>query len=378
MWAERTSRISLSGIREAAKMRRDAINLGLGEPDFDTPAHIKEAAKAALDEGFTGYTPNKGFPELINEIARYYEQYGVYAGQEQILCTSGCSEALHLAFEALVNPGDEVIIPDPGFVAYSPLTRVAGGVPVSARVKAPDEFRLTPDTVAECVTHKTKALVINSPANPTGALQHYDEMRGFVELADDYDFHIISDEVYDKIVYERKHISPASISPDRVIVVNAVSKTYAMTGWRLGYAIAPAAIAEEMLKVHQYIQACAPSISQKAAYVALTGPQNSVRAMVEEFRARRNIVVQSLKEITNCVKPAGAFYAFPRFATQRTSLDLARRLAQAGVIIVPGSAFGRFGEGHLRISYAASRENLERALTIIKKQVQQNNSVPEP
>lgn len=359
-------------------MRRDAINLGLGEPDFDTPAHIKEAAKAALDEGFTGYTPNKGFPELINEIARYYEQYGVYAGQEQILCTSGCSEALHLAFEALVNPGDEVIIPDPGFVAYSPLTRVAGGVPVSARVKAPDEFRLTPDTVAECVTHKTKALVINSPANPTGALQHYDEMRGFVELADDYDFHIISDEVYDKIVYERKHISPASISPDRVIVVNAVSKTYAMTGWRLGYAIAPAAIAEEMLKVHQYIQACAPSISQKAAYVALTGPQNSVRAMVEEFRARRNIVVQSLKEITNCVKPAGAFYAFPRFATQRTSLDLARRLAQAGVIIVPGSAFGRFGEGHLRISYAASRENLERALTIIKKQVQQNNSVPEP
>lgn len=378
MWAERTSHISLSGIREAAKMRRDAINLGLGEPDFDTPAHIKEAAKAALDEGFTGYTPNKGFPELINEIARYYEQYGVYAGQEQILCTSGCSEALHLAFEALVNPGDEVIIPDPGFVAYSPLTRVAGGVPVSARVKAPDEFRLTPDTVAECVTHKTKALVINSPANPTGALQHYDEMRGFVELADDYDFHIISDEVYDKIVYERKHISPASISPDRVIVVNAVSKTYAMTGWRLGYAIAPAAIAEEMLKVHQYIQACAPSISQKAAYVALTGPQNSVRAMVEEFRARRNIVVQSLKEITNCVKPAGAFYAFPRFATQRTSLDLARRLAQAGVIIVPGSAFGRFGEGHLRISYAASRENLERALTIIKKQVQQNNSVPEP
>jgi aspartate aminotransferase len=376
MWAKRTSHISLSGIREAAKMRRDAINLGLGEPDFDTPPHIKEAAKAALDAGFTGYTPNKGYSELIDELARYYEQYGVYARPEQVLCTSGCSEALHLAFEALVNPGDEVIIPDPGFVAYSPLTRVAGGVPVSARVEAPDEFRLTPDTVAECVTNKTKALVINSPANPTGAVQHYDEMRGFIELADDHDFYIISDEVYDKIIYERQHISPASISPDRVIVVNAVSKTYAMTGWRLGYAIAPAGIIEEMLKVHQYIQACAPSISQKAAYVALTGPQDSVRAMVEEFRARRNAVVQSLREIADCVNPAGAFFAFPRFATQGTSLDLARQLARAGVIIVPGSTFGPFGEGHLRISYAASRQNLERGLKIIKKEVQRNNSVP--
>jgi aspartate aminotransferase len=375
MWAERTSHISLSGIREAAKMRRDAINLGLGEPDFDTPPHIKEAAKAALDAGFTGYTPNKGYSELIDEIARYYEQYGVSTRPEQILCTSGCSEALHLAFEALVDPGDEVIIPDPGFVAYSPLTRVAGGVPVSARVEAPDEFRLTPDTVAECVTNKTKALVINSPANPTGAVQHYDEMRGFIELAEDHDFYIISDEVYDKIIYERQHISPASISPDRVIVVNAVSKTYAMTGWRLGYAIAPTAIIEEMLKVHQYIQACAPSISQKAAYVALTGPQDSVRAMVEEFRARRNAVVKSLREIADCVNPAGAFFVFPRFATQGTSLDLARQLARAGVIIVPGSTFGQFGEGHLRISYAASRQNLERGLKIIKKEVQRNNSV---
>jgi aspartate aminotransferase len=372
MWAERTSHISLSGIREAAKMRHDAINLGLGEPDFDTPAHIKEAAKAALDEGFTGYTPNNGYPELIGEIARYYKQYRVDAGPEQILCTSGCSEALHLALEVLVNSGDEVIVPDPGFVAYSPLTRVAGGVPVSARVEAPNEFRLTPDTVAECITNKTRALVVNSPANPTGAVQHYDEMRAFVELADDHNFHIISDEVYDKIIYERQHVSPASINPDRVIVVNAVSKTYAMTGWRLGYTIAPAAIIEEMLKVHQYIQACAPSISQKAAYVALAGPQDSVAAMVEEFRARRNAVVQSLREIADCVKPAGAFFVFPRFAVQGTSLDLAKQLARAGVIIVPGSAFGRFGEGHLRISYAASRRNLERALRILKKEVQRN------
>jgi aspartate aminotransferase len=225
-----------------------AINLGLGQPDFDTPAHIKEAAKEALDRGYTGYTPNKGFPELIDAIVSYYEQYGVQTGQEQIICTSGGSEALHLAFEALINPGDEVILPDPGFVAYLPLTLVAGGVPVSARVSADDNFRLQPDAVADRVTDKTKALVINSPANPTGAVQRRNEMQGFVELADDHDFYIISDEVYDKILYKGKHVSPASIDPDRVIVANSVSKTYAMTGWRLGYTIAPAAITESGLR----------------------------------------------------------------------------------------------------------------------------------
>jgi aspartate aminotransferase len=370
MWAERTSHFSLSGIREMFELTKpNAINLGLGQPDFDTPAHIKEAAKRALDEGYTGYTPNKGFPELIDAIASYYEQYGVQTDEGQILCTSGGSEALHLAFEALINPGDEVIVPDPGFVAYSPLTHVAGGVPVSARVKAADDFKLQPDTVADRITRKTKALVINSPANPTGAVQRYDELRGFVELARDHDFHIISDEVYDKILYEGEHVSPASIDPERVIVVNSVSKTYAMTGWRLGYAIAPTAIVEEMLKVHQYIQACAPSISQKAGYVALTGPQESVRSMVDEFRARRSVVLEHLKEIAECVTPEGAFYVFPRFATSDTSLDLTKKLAQAGVVVVPGSAFGHFGEGHVRISYAASQESIRRAFRIIKEQV---------
>ena len=370
MWAERTSHFSLSGIREMfALTKPGAINLGLGQPDFDTPAHIKEAAKEALDRGYTGYTPNKGFPELIDAIVSYYEQYGVQTGQEQIICTSGGSEALHLAFEALINPGDEVILPDPGFVAYLPLTLVAGGVPVSARVSADDNFRLQPDAVADRVTDKTKALVINSPANPTGAVQRRNEMQGFVELADDHDFYIISDEVYDKILYKGKHVSPASIDPDRVIVANSVSKTYAMTGWRLGYTIAPAAITEEMLKVHQYIQACAPSISQKAAYAALTGSQDSVRAMVEKFRARRNVVMHHLKGIAECATPEGAFYVFPRCTTSYTSLELTKKLAEAGVIVVPGSAFGQFGEGHVRISYAASHENIDRAFQIIKELV---------
>jgi aspartate aminotransferase len=370
MWAERTSQISLSGIREMFTLTKpDAINLGLGQPDFDTPAHIKEAAKKALDAGYTSYTPNLGFPELIDAIAHYYEQYGVHAGQEQIICTSGGSEALHLAFEALVNPGDEVILPDPGFVAYSPLTRVAGGVPVSARVKAADGFKLQPNTVAECITEKTKVLIINSPANPTGAVQRYDEIKGFVELAEDNDFYIVSDEVYDKLLYAGEHVSPASFDSERVIVVNSMSKTYAMTGWRLGYAIAPAALIEEMLKVHQYIQACAPSISQKAAYAALTGPQDSVRSMVEEFKTRRSVVMEHLREIAECVTPEGAFYVFPRFATSDTSLGLTKKLAQAGVIVVPGSAFGRFGEGHIRISYAASQQDIDRAFRIIKEEV---------
>jgi aspartate aminotransferase len=368
MWAERTSHISLSGIREMfALTKPHAINLGLGQPDFDTPVHIKEAAKEALDGGFTGYTPNKGFPELIDAIARYYEQYGIHANQDQIICTSGGSEALHLAFEALVNPGDEVIIPDPGFVAYSPLTRVAGGSPVSAQIKADDDFRLQPSTVADCITDKTKVLVINSPANPTGAVQRYDELRGFIELANDYDFYIISDEVYERILYTGEHVSAGSIDSGRVIVVNSVSKTYAMTGWRLGYAIAPDAIIEEMLKVHQYIQACAPSISQKAAYAALNGPQESVRSMLEEFRKRRNAVMEHLAEVAECVTPQGAFYVFPRFFTSDTSLDLTKKLAQEGVIVVAGSAFGRFGEGHIRISYAASQEAIDRAFQIIKK-----------
>jgi len=370
MWAKRTSHISLSGIREMfALTKPNAINLGLGQPDFDTPMHIKEAAKEALDAGFTGYTPNKGYPELIDAIARYYRQYGVHASQEQIICTSGGSEALHLAFEALVNPGDEVIIPDPGFVAYAPLTRIAGGVPVSARITANDGFRLQPSTVADCITAKTKVLVINSPANPTGAVQRYDELKAFVELANDHDFYIISDEVYDKILYVGEHVSAGSIDSDRVIVVNSVSKTYAMTGWRLGYAIAPDMIIDEMLKVHQYIQACAPSISQKAAFTALNGPQESVKSMVNEFRVRRDAVMQHLTGIAECVTPEGAFYVFPRFFTSDTSLELTKKLAQKGVIVVAGSSFGRFGEKHIRISYAASQQAIDHAFKIIKEQV---------
>ncbi len=370
MAAYRTSYISLSGIRAAAShIKPGAIYLGLGQPDFDTPEHIKEAAKRAIDEGCSGYTPNIGFPELIDAIVDYYRRYRVDARKENVLCTSGASEGLHLSVEALVNPGDEVIVPDPGFVAYRPLIHIAGGLPVGARVFESDDFRLLPETVAELITTKTKAMVINSPANPTGAVQRFSDMKAFVELANDYDFYIISDEVYDRIIYDAQHVSPASIDPERVIVINAVSKTYAMTGWRLGYTIAPVDLIEEMLKMHQYIQACAPAVSQKAAYAALTGPNDSIDAMVREFRNRRELVLNELNGIADCVTPKGAFYVFPRFHIHDVSVDLAARFAQAGVIVVPGSAFGEYGEGYIRISYAASQGDLRRALDIIRQQL---------
>ncbi|MGZ4903499.1 MAG: pyridoxal phosphate-dependent aminotransferase [Halobacteriota archaeon] len=370
MVAYRTSYISLSGIRESfSHAKPDMINLGLGQPDFDTPTHIKEAAKNAIDEGYTGYAPNHGFIELIDAVISYYRRYGVDARKENVLCTSGASEGLHLSFEALIDPGDEVIVPDPGFVAYRPLVHIAGGLPVGAQVVQEEDFRLTPETVAKLITKKTRALVVNSPANPTGAVQQYEDMKAFVELANDYDFYIISDEVYDRIIYDTKHVSPACIDPERVIVVNAVSKTYAMTGWRLGYTIAPIDITEEMLKVHQYIQACAPSVSQKAAHAALTGPSDSIDAMVHEFRNRRDLVLKQLNGIADCAVPQGAFYVFPRFHIHDTSLDLAARFAQAGVIVVPGSAFGEHGEGYIRISYAASQEHIRRALNIIQEEL---------
>ncbi|HYA61388.1 MAG TPA: pyridoxal phosphate-dependent aminotransferase [Candidatus Acidoferrum sp.] len=368
MLADRTSRFSISGIRDMFGLTRpDSINLGLGQPDFDTPKHIKEAAKDAIDEGFCSYTPNKGYPELLDAISDYYRRYGLDASQENIIVTAGGSEGLHLAFEVLINPGDQVIVPDPGFVAYSSLAYLAGGTPVSARLKPENDFVLLSEDVADLITNKTKALVLNSPSNPTGSVQPRDEIRAIVELAQDYNFYIISDEVYDRILYEGEHVSPASIDPERVIVINALSKTFAMTGWRLGYTIAPHNATEEMLKVHQYIQACASSVSQKAAFAALVGSQDFVNSMVSEFRQRKNLVLKRLKGVAECVSPKGAFYVFPYIAAYGHSRDVAMKLAKNGVIVVAGQAFGQYGEGYIRISYAADRKKIDRAFDIIER-----------
>ncbi|MDP2766234.1 MAG: pyridoxal phosphate-dependent aminotransferase, partial [Candidatus Methanoperedens sp.] len=309
MFSQRVKSIDISGIRKMFEgAGPKAINLGLGQPDFDTPEHIKRAAIDAINEGFTGYTANLGIPELREALCRKFKRENRFTVEpNEIIITSGASEALHLALQALVDKGDEVLIPDPGFVSYSALTKMAGGNVVG--VPLGEELTLKPGAVNECINPKTRALIINSPSNPTGTVQTRQEIKALAEIAEDNNITIISDEVYEHFIYEGEHVSPAQFT-DNVITINAVSKTYAMTGWRIGYAAARKDYIEQMLKVHQYIQACACSISQKAALAAIEGPQECVSEMRESFRARRDFLLEGLSEIgIKCVKPRGAFYA---------------------------------------------------------------------
>ena len=358
-FASHISEMDISGIRKCFEgAGPNAINLGLGQPDFDTPAHIKEAAIKAIQDGFTGYTPNCGFPDILLAISqKFLRDNQLRYSPEEIMVTSGASEALFLAIAALVERRDEVLVGDPSFLSYSALTKLAGGKPVGVPLN--DKLRLTPDAVNEMITERTKAIIINSPGNPTGAVQTEEELRGIAEIADDRDIAVISDEVYEHFIYDGEHISPARFS-DNVITINAVSKTYAMTGWRLGYLAAKGEAHEQLLKVHQYIQACACSISQKAALTAIAGPQDCVASMRDEFRFRRDMLVKGFLELgVDLVKPQGAFYLFPKVGNGDA---VASRLAKAGVIAVPGSAFGPGGKEHIRLSYASSRKNLEEAL----------------
>jgi len=363
MFSEKVMSIDISGIRKMFEgAGPNAINLGLGQPDFDTPEHIKKAAVDAINEGFTGYTANLGIPELRQALCTKFEKENHFTVRpDEIIVTSGASEALHLALHALIDPGDEVLMPDPGFVSYSSLTKIAGGKAIG--VPLGEDLTMKPDAVNECITTKTKALIINSPSNPTGTVQKKQEIRAMAEIADDNCITIISDEVYEHFIYEGEHISPAQFS-DNVITVNAVSKTYAMTGWRIGYAAARKDYTEQMLKVHQYIQACACSISQKAALAAIMGPQGCVKEMRDSFKERRDILLEGLGAMgIRCVRPEGAFYAFPEVEDE----EAAEKLLKSGVIVVPGAAFGENGKGHIRISYATSEENLRKALGIMEK-----------
>ncbi|HEX59351.1 MAG TPA: pyridoxal phosphate-dependent aminotransferase [Methanomicrobia archaeon] len=357
--ASRIKAIEISGIRRAFEAASgEFINLGLGEPDFDTPQHIKEAAIAAIKDGFTSYTFGKGIEELREAISeKLREENGIDVTKDEIIVTSGASEALHIAIHTLVERGDEVLIPDPGFVSYANLVKLAEGAPVSVPLRKED-MTMDVNAASELISERTKAIILNSPANPTGAVLSKEDVRAFAELAEDHNLLIISDEVYEKIIYEGEHASPASFY-ENVVTVNAVSKTYAMTGWRLGYLAAPRSLVEEMLKIHQYIQACASSISQKAALAALTGPQDCVAAMVREFRKRRDFVVEALERLgLEFAKPKGAFYVFPEVEDED---DFVERMRRRGVIVTPGSAFGKYGKNHVRISYAASLEDLKEA-----------------
>ncbi|MFB3765897.1 MAG: pyridoxal phosphate-dependent aminotransferase [Methanotrichaceae archaeon] len=358
-FASCTERMEISGIRKGFEgAGPSAINLALGQSDFDTPVHIKEAAIEAIEQGFVGYTHNCGIPELRSALAeKFQRENGINCKAEEIMVTSGASEAIFLAISGIVSPGDEVLMGDPSFLSYAELTKLVGGKPIGVPLNK--DLNLSPEAVEERITDRTRAIIVNSPSNPTGAVQTEEEIHALADIADDKDIALISDEVYEHFIYDGRHVSPGRYS-DNVITINAVSKVYAMAGWRLGYLIAKGCALENLLKAHQYIQACACSISQRAALAAITGPQDSIASMRDEFRKRRDLMVQSLKEMgVDLVTPQGAFYIFPKVGDGNA---VAARLAKAGVIVVPGSTFGSRGKEHIRVSYAASWANLVEAL----------------
>ncbi|AAG19034.1 aminotransferase class I/II-fold pyridoxal phosphate-dependent enzyme [Halobacterium salinarum] len=363
-FSDRVAQVSISGIRavfEAAG--EDAINLGLGQPDFPTPDHARQAAVDAIESGAAdGYTSNRGTAALVDAIVeKHARDQGVDVAPAGVIATAGGSEALHLAMEAHVDPGDEVLFPDPGFVSYDALTRMAGGNPVGLPLR--DDLTLAPETVEDHITDDTAAFVVNSPANPTGAVQSPADMRAFARIADEHDVLCISDEVYEHIVFEGEHRSPMEFADtDNVVVVNACSKTYSMTGWRLGWVAASERRAERMLRVHQYVQACASAPAQYAAEAALSGPQGVVDEMVAAFEARRDVLLDGLEAMgLDVPTPGGAFYAMP--TVPDGWID---EVVDRGVVVVPGSAFGDHGAGTARISYATDMATLRDAIDVMR------------
>lgn len=353
--------IEISGIRKIFESAGpDSINLGLGQPDFDTPQHIKDAAIQAINDGKTGYTPNTGIPELRDAISRKFKNENNFAcSPDQIIVTAGASEALHIAMQALLCDGDRVLCPDPGFVSYASLATMAGGRPVS--IPLTTTLHIDVEAAKEQMDN-AKLIVINSPGNPTGAVESKESIKAIVEYAGDKGVTVISDEVYEHFIYGKKHWSAGTFG-DNVITVNATSKTYAMTGWRLGYLAASKEIVGQCLKVHQYCQACATSISQYAALAAYTGDQHMVGVMRDEYRTRRDLICRGLGGMGfNFPVPEGAFYAFVPMKPALT-----QKIIDAGVVVVPGTAFGVNAPEYTRLSYANSRENLNRALDRIRK-----------
>ena len=362
-FSRRVEQVSISGIREVFEAAgEDAINLGLGQPDFPTPEHAREGAIEAIRAGDADeYTSNKGTESLREAISgRYADDSGIEVDPEHVIATAGGSEALHIALEAHVDPGENVIYPDPGFVSYEALTHIAGGEPNPVGLR--DDLTMDPATVEDAITEDTAAFVVNSPANPTGAVQSPEDMREFARIADEHDVLCISDEVYEHIVFEGEHRSPLEFAEtDNVVVVGACSKTYSMTGWRLGWVTGSNRRIERMLRVHQYGQACASAASQHAAEAALTGPQDCVDEMVESFEQRRDVLLDGLSDIgLECPTPHGAFYAMPKVPD-----GFVDEVIDRGVVVVPGDAFGEHGEGYARISYAVDVETLKEALEIM-------------
>ena len=372
--SERIVGIPFSGIRKffdiAAEMK-DVISLGVGEPDFDTPWHIRDEGILSLEKGRTAYTSNAGLKELKIEISKYLERrFSVsYDYDTEMMITVGGSEAIDLAMRAMLDPGDEVLVPQPSYVSYTPCALLANGVPVVINLKEENEFRLTAEELEASITPNTKLLVLPFPNNPTGAIMERKDLEAIAEVVEKHDLFVLSDEIYAELTYleGQDHVTIASLPGmrERTVLINGFSKSYSMTGWRLGYACAPKEILEQMLKIHQYAIMCAPTTSQYAAVEAVRNGDGDVAGMREEYNGRRRYLMHRFREMgLKCFEPFGAFYAFPCIQEfGMTSEEFATRMLQEEkVVVVPGTAFGDCGEGFLRISYAYSLDSLKEAL----------------
>lgn len=374
--SEKVVKIKPSGIRkffDVVNEMPDAISLGVGEPDFDTPWHVRDEGIYALEKGKTFYTSNAGLLELREEICKYYTRkfHATYDPAKECLITVGGSEGIDIGLRAMLDPGDEVIIPEPCYVSYLPCVELADGVPVRIPLQAENEFRLTPEELEAAITEKTKVVILPFPNNPTGAIMEREDLEKIAKIIIEHDLYVMSDEIYAELSYKDKHVSIASLPGmrDRTIVINGFSKAYAMTGWRLGYALAPKIICTQMTKIHQFAIMCAPTNSQYAAIDAIRDGDKDIDMMVQAYDQRRKFLMQTFREMNiECFEPFGAFYVFPCIKQfGMTSEEFATRLLmEEKVAVVPGTAFGDCGEGFLRISYAYSIEELKEAMGRIK------------
>ena len=369
-----------SGIRkffDIVSEMKDAISLGVGEPDFDTPWHIRDEGIYALEKGKTFYTSNAGLKELREEICNYQKRHQNidYNPLNEVIVTVGGSEAIDIGLRAIINAGDEVIIPQPSYVSYEPCAILAGAKPVTIALKAENEFRLTPEELEAAITDKTKVLILPYPNNPTGAVMGREDLERIADIIIKNDIYVMSDEIYGALTYNEEHVSIASLEgmKERTILIDGFSKAFAMTGWRLGYACGPEHIIKQMTKIHQFAIMCAPTTSQYAAVEALKNGEDDVKAMRQEYNQRRRYLMNAFKEMgLECFEPFGAFYVFPCIKEfGMTSEEFATRfLEEERVAAVPGSAFGDSGEGFLRISYAYSLDNLKIAMERLKNFVE--------
>ena len=381
--SDKIVQIPPSGIRkffDIVSEMSDAISLGVGEPDFDTPWHIREEGIYSLEKGRTFYTSNAGLRPLKVEICEYLKRRCdvLYDPDHEVLVTVGGSEAIDIGLRAMLNPGDEVLIPQPSYVSYMPCVVLADGVPVVIELEEKDQFKLTPEKLLEKINVKTKILVLPFPNNPTGAIMEKEELEEIARIVIEKDLFVISDEIYSELTYSQRHHTIAAFPgmKERTILINGFSKAYAMTGWRLGYACAPANILEQMLKIHQYAIMCAPTTSQYAAISAMKNGDGDVAMMRESYNQRRRYLLHAFKEMNiDCFEPLGAFYTFPNISRfGMSSEDFATTLLkEEKVAVVPGTAFGDCGEGFVRISYAYSLESLKEALGRIERFVRRRD-----